>query len=62
MYSVEKQTINYQKIRKKMNKLGNTVPPIYISLNHNIVQFCEALKNFTRADSSQIAREKACNY
>ena len=45
-----------------MNKLGNTVPPIYISLNHNIVQFCEALKNFTRADSSQIAREKACNY
>lgn len=21
-----------------MNKLGNTVPPIYISLNHNIVR------------------------
>ena len=38
MYSVEKQIINYQKIRKKMNKLGNTVPPIYISLNHNIVR------------------------
>ena len=38
VYSVEKQTLNYQKIRKNMNKLGNTVPPIYISLNHNIVR------------------------
>lgn len=25
-----------------MNKLGNTVPPIYISLNHNIVRTKQA--------------------
>lgn len=37
-----KTDLKLPKNQEKMNKLGNTVPPIYISLNHNIVRTKQA--------------------